>query len=375
MPGIMRASRLLSILTTLQARGHVTARALAQECEVSLRTIYRDIEALSAAGIPVYGERGSEGGYRLLDGYRVRLNGLSPREAEALFLSGLAGPAADLGLGAVMAAAQTKLLAALPQELRTSAERMRARFHLDAPGWFGEAEQPEHLSAIADALWLQQAVHIRYRSWKAEKERRVEPLGIVLKAGAWYLVGRVDGDVRTYRITRILALHRLEDRFQRPAAFDLAAYWRQATQRLEAELHPNEAIVRLTPLGATLLQALCAPYVRARLVIAPEVDAQGWREARLPIGSPRQAAAELLRLGAEIEVVGPPELRATMAETAQVLGRLYGVGPAIHHPACDHPACDHPACTPAKHVAVRSATDDDPEGVGPGRPAWSDGGS
>src|SRR5579859_7504893 len=149
----MRASRLLSILTTLQARGRVTAQMLAEACEVSLRTIYRDIDALSAAGIPVYSERGSEGGYRLLDGYRTRLNGLSPREAETLFLTGLAGPAADLGLGAAMAAAQLKLLVALPEELRAGAERMQACFHLDAPGWFAEAEQPAHLPAIANAVW------------------------------------------------------------------------------------------------------------------------------------------------------------------------------------------------------------------------------
>src|SRR5581483_9955258 len=156
----MRASRLLSILTTLQARGRITAPELAEACEVSVRTIYRDIDALGAAGIPVYSERGAEGGYRLLDGYRVRLNGLSAKEAEALFLTGLSGPAADLGLGAVMTAAQTKLLAALPQDLRASAERMRNRFHLDAPAWFAEAERPIHLTTIADAVWRQKAVQM-----------------------------------------------------------------------------------------------------------------------------------------------------------------------------------------------------------------------
>ncbi|MGF6904476.1 helix-turn-helix transcriptional regulator [Paraburkholderia sp. GAS348] len=135
----MRASRLLSILMTLQARGRVSAQSLADECAVSLRTIYRDIDALSAAGVPVQSERGAEGGYRLLDGYRTRLNGLSSQEAEALFLAGLPGPVQALGLGAVMAGAQTKLLAALPVELRSTAERMRSRFHLDAPAWFADA--------------------------------------------------------------------------------------------------------------------------------------------------------------------------------------------------------------------------------------------
>jgi predicted DNA-binding transcriptional regulator YafY len=138
----MRASRLLSILVTLQARGHVTARALADDCEVSIRTIYRDIDALSSAGVPVYADRGSSGGYRLLDGYRIRLNGLSTPEAETLFLSGLAGPAAALGLDAAMATAQLKLASALPVELKQAAERVRSRFHLDAPDWFHGVDDP-----------------------------------------------------------------------------------------------------------------------------------------------------------------------------------------------------------------------------------------
>src|SRR6476620_9494985 len=148
----MRASRLLSILTTLQARGQVTAPDLAEACEVSVRTIYRDIDALAAAGIPVYAERGAEGGYRLLDGYRVRLNGLSPPEAEALFMAGLPGPAAALGLEPAMLAAQTKLLAALPENLRPNARGMQQRFHLDAPNWFGENEEPKYLRMISSAV-------------------------------------------------------------------------------------------------------------------------------------------------------------------------------------------------------------------------------
>lgn len=187
----MRASRLLSILTIIQAKGRANAQALADECEVSLRTIYRDVDALSAAGIPIYSERGSGGGYRLLNGYRTRLNGLSSTEAEALFLAGLTRQTADMGLGSVVTAAQTKLLAAMPAELRPGAERMRSRFHLDAPSWFEVGESLAHLPRVADAVWGEHPMHIRYRSWKAEKHRRVEPLGIVLKGGSWYL-GFVD---------------------------------------------------------------------------------------------------------------------------------------------------------------------------------------
>jgi predicted DNA-binding transcriptional regulator YafY len=322
---VMRASRLLSILTTLQAKGQVTAPELAETCEVSVRTIYRDIDALAAAGIPVYAERGAEGGFRLLDGYRVRLNGLSPAETDALFMAGLPGPAAALGLDGAMSAAQTKLVAALPPSLRANAGRMQARFYLDAPGWFGEAEEPQHLRAIADALLADRLIDIRYQSWRAEKRRRVAPLGLVLKGGSWYLAGQVERSVRTYRVARILDCTVTAETFARPADFDLAAHWRAATERLEAELHPNEARVKLSPLGVKLLDVVSQPYVKARTHIAEESDENGWRIATLPIGTTHwHAASELLRLGPEAEVLDPPELRAKMAELAKAMARRYG---------------------------------------------------
>jgi predicted DNA-binding transcriptional regulator YafY len=320
----MRASRLLSILTTLQARGRITAPELAEACEVSVRTIYRDIDALAAAGIPVYADRGAEGGYRLLDGYRVRLNGLSLPEAEALFMAGLPGPAAALGLDAAMMTAQNKMMAALPANLRENAGRMQERFHLDAPSWLGEAEEPMHLRAIAGALLRERLIKIRYRSWRAEKQRRVAPLGLVLKGGSWYLAGSVDGSVRTYRVARILDCSVLDEPFVRPADFDLAAYWQAATLRLEAELHPNTVTLRLSPFGIKLLNALSPPYVKARLRIEETSDAAGWRIAVLPIGKTVwHAATELLRFGAEAEVLEPAELREKMAEIAQAMAARY----------------------------------------------------
>ncbi len=319
----MRASRLLSILTTLQARGRVTAGELAADREVSLRTIYRDIDALSAAGIPVYSERGSEGGYRLLDGYRTQLNGLSAKEAEALFMMGFSGLAADLGLGSVMMAAQTKLMSAVPASLRAGAEQMRARFHLDAPAWFAEPEEPGHLPLVASAVWDQYPIRIRYRSWKSERERVVEPLGLVLKGGAWYLVGQVENDRRTFKVSRILDLMVMDRRFERPASFDLEAYWRAGTRRLEAQLYPNIAHVRISPWGVRMLSALMSPYVRSETTIASEPDGEGWRTASMPVGSARQACVDLLRFGPEIEVLGPLELRAKMAELTAGLGEFY----------------------------------------------------
>jgi len=181
----VRASRLLAIMSLLHVRGRVSAQQLADELEVSLRTVYRDIEALSEAGVPVYAVRGRAGGFALLDGYRPGFTGLTGDEADALFLTGLPGPAAELGLGSVLAATQVKLLAALPPPLRERAARIRDRFHLDAPGWLRETEAPPALSAIAEAVWAQRRLRVHYeRANRALVDRRLDPLGIVLWNGS-----------------------------------------------------------------------------------------------------------------------------------------------------------------------------------------------
>lgn len=201
---------------------------------------------------------------------------------------------------------------------------MQERFHLDAPGWFGEAEDPKHLRAIAGAVLRGTLIKIRYQSWRAEKQRRVAPLGLVLKGGSWYLAGQVDGSVRTYRVARVLDCTALDDRFDRPAGFDLAAYWQAATLRLEAEMHPNVAMVRLSPFGVKLLDALSQPYVKARTQLEETIDADGWRIARVPVGKTSwHAAAELLRLGPEAEVLEPADLRDKMAEMTQAMAVRY----------------------------------------------------
>jgi predicted DNA-binding transcriptional regulator YafY len=204
--GGVRASRLVSLLLLLQTRGQLTAGELAQELEVSERTVHRDVEALSASGVPIYAERGAHGGIRLVDGYRTRLTGMTGDEAEALFLAGLPGPAAELGLGTVVAAAQLKVLASLPPELRARASRLVERFHLDAGEWFHANEAVPYLAPLSDAVWNATRIAIDYERGSGPARRDIEPLGLVLKAGIWYVVAGTDGgQIRTYRISRVAA--------------------------------------------------------------------------------------------------------------------------------------------------------------------------
>ncbi|MFI6816585.1 helix-turn-helix transcriptional regulator [Nonomuraea sp. NPDC050328] len=323
----MRASRLLSILLLLQTRGRMTARELAERLEVSVRTIYRDVESLHAAGVPLYGDAGPSGGYQLLEGYRTRLTGLTADEAESMFLAGLPGPAAELGLGSVVAAAQLKLKAALPVELRDRAERVQERFHLDAPSWYRERDELPFLPAVADAVWNQRVIEVRYRRWEAPHlvTRRLEPYGLVVKAGRWYVVAGSGGQVRTYRVWMIQDLHPLDEHFTRPADFDLAGYWRGYLTAFAARLHQGEAVVRLSPRGLERLGSLITPGMEtAARESAGEPDADGWVTAVVPIEGVDVALGEFLRLGGEVEVVRPVELRRRLAEVAAALTRFYG---------------------------------------------------
>lgn len=311
----MKAGRLVSMLLLLQTRGRMTAAQLAEELEVSVRTVYRDVESLSAAGVPLYGDAGHAGGYRLLDGYRTRLTGLTADEAEALFLAGAPGPAAELGLGSVLAAAQLKVRAALPAELRAHADRISGRFHLDAPGWYAEAEEVPYLPAVADAVWNNRVLNIVYRRWRTptDVERRLEPYGLVLKAGRWYVVA--GPGPRTFRVDQILQLAECDEEFVRPDDFDLAAYWAAYQRDFHERLYQGEAVVRLAP-GVTL----------ARAVDVRE-DRDGWTLATVPVESVDRALGEFLRMGADVEVMEPPELRARMAETVAVLAARYASDP------------------------------------------------
>jgi predicted DNA-binding transcriptional regulator YafY len=323
----MRASRLLSLLLLLQNRGLMSASQLAAELDVTVRTVYRDVEALAAAGVPIYAEHGAAGGYRLLDGYRTRLTGLTADEAGSLFLTGMPQPAAELGLGAQLAAAELKLMAALPTPYRDASMRIRQRFHLDAPGWFREPEAVPHLLAAAEAVWQEKVIEISYRRWAPQPgvvTRELHPLGIVLKAGVWYLIASRDEQIRTYRVANILDLTTLPRPSIRPDGFHLGEFWRAHVERYERTAHQGSAVVRLSPQGVrTLPDLLGAKTSRIALESVESADEDGWCQVVLPIESIDHAATDLLRLGAHAQVLEPPELVARIADTVHAMGGYY----------------------------------------------------
>jgi predicted DNA-binding transcriptional regulator YafY len=321
----MRASRLMSLLLLLQNRGRMTAAELANELEVSVRTIYRDVEALNAAGVPLYGDAGHAGGYQLLAGYRTRLTGLTTAEAQTLFLSGLPGPAAELGLGAVLAAATLKLRAALPASLRESADRLSGRFYLDAPSWYRQVGEVPHLPLVASAVWDRQVVDVRYRRWKEPTEisRRLEPHGLVLKAGVWYVVARCEGAFRTYRVDQIVDALPGDRPFDPEPGFDLEAYWRSYLADFHRSLHTGYAVIRLSPDGGRRMRGLLSTAVVTAVRAGGTADPDGWTRARVPIESSGQALADFLRLGADLEIVEPAELRAQAIQTIHAMETVY----------------------------------------------------
>ena len=333
----MRASRLVSMMLLLQARGRMTAEALAAELEVSVRTIYRDVEALHSSGVPLHGEPGHDGGYQLLDGYRTRLTGLTSDEAAALALAALPEAAAELGLGPAAAGAAVKLRASLTEGLRERAAHLEQRLHLDSRDWYADPRATPFLAEVADAVWRQRRLQVRYRRWRVPREgdRTLEPFGLVLKAGHWYLVARnrgeagsTDGDrPRTYRVANLLQVHVLDESFRRPADFDLVAHWRETMADFDQRRYAEPATVRLSPRAWERLADLVEPgIVQAVTRSAGEPDAEGWVVAMFPIESVEHTQSELLRFGAEIEVLAPAALRERLAATAAALAQRYRGG-------------------------------------------------
>ncbi|MFC5663299.1 helix-turn-helix transcriptional regulator [Kitasatospora misakiensis] len=337
----MRTARAISLLLLLQARRSMTGAELAAELEVSERTVQRDVLALAEAGVPVYADRGRAGGYRLLDGYRTRLTGLDRAEAEVLLLAGLPGPLGDMGLADPALAARLKVAGELGEAPSTGARR----FHLDAPGWFRDAPVPPLLAEVSRAVWGGRLLRVRYRRRPDADpvERLLRPSGLVLKAGAWYLVARPDGggdsaehgEHRVYRVDRLVTAEASDRRFapdEGDEGFDLAAFWEAKAAGFARSLLRETVIVRLTPRGVERLPHLLEPVaVQEALAGAGPPDGHGRVTVRLPVESLEVGYEELLRLGPEAEVLEPPALRRRLAEAAARTAALYGA------PAADAP--------------------------------------
>jgi len=319
----MRASRLVNLLLLLQSRGGMTASQLAEELEVSVRTIHRDVEELSAAGVPIFAERGPLGGIRLIDGYRTRLTGMTADEAEALFLSGLSGPAAQLGLGTVVAAAQLKVMAALPPELRSRASRLVQRFHLDAAGWFQANEEVPHLTSLSTAVWEGRAVAVDYDRGDDVVSRTLGPLGLVLKGGIWYVVAAVDGQVRTYRASRVVGATVLDEPVDRPEDFDLASFWVESSAAYEHEQPSVVVDVRVREDQAWRLNQVFGRGTVAGAERVEEADHAGTVRLRIRLGYPDEVPGMLLAVGHNLEVLGPAEVRDKVVMLANRIAERY----------------------------------------------------
>lgn len=318
----MRASRAIALLLLLQSRRTMTATELAAELEVSQRTVQRDIAALVEAGVPVYAGRGRAGGYRLVDGYRTRLTGLERAEAEVVHLAGLPGPLRDMGLAGHALAARLKVAAALG-DAPAAATR---RFHLDAPAWFREAEPPPLLPEVSRAVWEDRVLHARYAARGGTRDRRLEPHGLILKAGQWYVAARsASGRFGSYRVDRFETAEAGEERFERDPEFDLADYWTAASREFARAMLRERAVVRLSPLAVEHLPILVDPIAAEdALADASPPDADGWVTVTLPLETWDVGYFDLLRLGPDAEVLHPPEFRARLAEAFRRAAAIYG---------------------------------------------------
>ncbi|MFI9591523.1 helix-turn-helix transcriptional regulator [Nonomuraea sp. NPDC052265] len=313
----MRAARLMSLVLLLQARGGMTAAELAKELEVSERTVHRDVLALSEAGVPVYADRGRGGGYRLLDGYRTRLTGLDRAEAEALFLSGVPAALREMGLEEVAATARIKAAAALSPSLRDAPATAAQRFHLDAPGWYaGDVPPPPALAPLARAVWNDLPVTVVYK----ERTRELEPYGLVLKAGAWYLVARLGERFLIFRVDRMGDVRVREPRFERDADFDLAAFWAGQAAEFSRSLLRDVITLRLTAAGRRILRYVADPAALDDALASLQPDGT----VRLAVESVEVAYTQVLRFGPEAEVLAPAELRDLVADAAARTAALYG---------------------------------------------------
>ncbi len=318
----MRADRLITLLLLLQTRGRMSASALARELEVSERTIYRDIEALSASGVPVYGEAGRDGGYRLVDSYRTSLTGLTEPEVRALFMLRIPDALAQLGVGDEWRTAMLKLAAALPASRREDEEKARQRFYLDSTPWEAATTAVPHLQVVHQAVWQTQKLRLTYALpfHALTVHHLVEPYGLVAKSGDWYLVYYRD----RFRVQSVAGLHAAEmtdEAFTRLPDFDLVEFWRTWCQQQAAHRSGYRVEVRV---AAQLLPEITRHYAADEPAPdPPRASADGWVRLTLHFESLEAARARLLPAGQAIEVLEPLALRASLADYARQILRLY----------------------------------------------------
>jgi predicted DNA-binding transcriptional regulator YafY len=320
----MRADRLLSIMLLLQIHKRLTSHDLAGRLEVSERTIHRDMEALSGAGVPVFAERGAAGGWSLVEDYRTSLTGLKKEEIFALFLS---TPAArllsDLGLEKASAMALTKLRASLPDIHQSTAQYALQRIYIDAEGWNSYEESAASLPVIQEAIWSERKLNIVYRRPDGCEsfERIVDPLGLVAKGSVWYMVASVDGEVRSYRVSRIANSTILDEPVRRPEHFDLPAFWRQSTSDFKTRLPRYSARLRVSQVVLPRLK-YAGRFARIEKVEAPDPD--GWAEVSMRFQFESEACEYALSFGPQVEVIEPISLRDHVVEVAKSVIEFYG---------------------------------------------------
>jgi predicted DNA-binding transcriptional regulator YafY len=317
----MRADRLLSILLLLQAHQRMTARDLARRLEVSERTILRDMSALGSAGIPVRAERGVGGGWMLLNSYRTTLTGLKDTEVQALFLTRPQRLLADLGLDKAAEVGLLKLLAALPSASRRGAQDISQRIHVDVGGWRRVEEATPQLPILQEAVWQERRLRMVYqRGDESVVERVVDPWGLVAKGSVWYLVAGVEGEPRSYRVSRVQEATLLEEPCARPDGFDLVAWWDRSTAEFTAALPRYLAILRVE---ASLLGRLRQGERYTQLEAEEPPDAEGWARVEMRFEEEHNAVEFILGFGVQIEVVAPDELRTQVIQQAEAILALY----------------------------------------------------
>ncbi|MDQ6885469.1 MAG: WYL domain-containing protein [Candidatus Dormibacteraeota bacterium] len=321
----MRADRLLSILLLLQAHGRMSAKTIAERLEVSERTVYRDIDALSAAGIPVYTERGRQGGCALLPGYRTDVSGLSALEARALFVFAGGGTLKELGLDHDLKQALRKLMASLAEAQRSGAIQAQQRIVVEPRGWMRQAEPVPHLAAVQEAVWGERRLEVTYRRSGASAARRLslDPYGLVAKAGIWYLIAAEDGEPHLYRVSRIESVTSIDEPARRPAGLDLDALWQELRRRVEDRGAGVAVRLRIRLEQTDRVLRICGPQLVAPATLEAADEASGWATYQMQFVAEGAARGALLGFGTDVELLSPSGLRAAFAETAGAIFRLY----------------------------------------------------